>query len=421
MRFGSNVIMFEAFSVPMVGNAATSYLIGLTPEGAEVCRRMLAEDVSEEEVAAVDAHLPEHLQRGGFLESRERSCSLQSAYLHVTQACNLDCVGCYSCDEQRNRSEDLPLEALCAIVDELGRRGVSRLVISGGEPFLRDDLAALVRHAKEQAGIGSIDVLTNGTCISAEKLAALAPYVDRVSVSFDGASADAPSPIRGEQRFDQLVAAVEAIRQAGIAAHIIPTIHKGNVADIAAYSALAAELGATMNFSLLSAPDDGGPLSELLPDDAALAELAERMLGTKEHPPVQVADVPVGAGLRLSLGCGAGCSGVSVGHDGRVYPCHMLHDDALVLGSLAAPASRGASAAEGGAPAAALEAPDFSVLSQITVDEVEACCGCEIKYLCGGGCRARAYFATGDLRGLDPYCALMREYYRLLFQRMMGR
>lgn len=194
MRFGSNVIMFEAFSVPMVGNAATSYLIGLTSEGAEVCRRMLAEDVSEEEVAAVDAHLPEHLQRGGFLESRERSCSLQSAYLHVTQACNLDCVGCYSCDEQRNRSEDLPLEALCAIVDELGRRGVSRLVISGGEPFLRDDLAALVRHAKEQAGIGSIDVLTNGTCISAEKLAALAPYVDRVSVSFDGASADAPSP-----------------------------------------------------------------------------------------------------------------------------------------------------------------------------------------------------------------------------------
>ena len=214
MRFGSNVIMFEAFSVPMVGNAATSYLIGLTPEGAEVCRRMLAEDVPEEEVAAVDAHLPEHLQRGGFLESREWSCSLQSAYLHVTQACNLDCVGCYSCDEQRNRSEDLPLEALCAIVDELGRRGVSRLVISGGEPFLRDDLAALVRHAKEQAGIGSIDVLTNGTCISAEKLAALAPYVDRVSVSFDGASADAPSPIRGEQRFDQLVAAVQGQKSA---------------------------------------------------------------------------------------------------------------------------------------------------------------------------------------------------------------
>lgn len=417
MRFGSNVIMFEALSVPMVGDAATGYLIGLTPEGAAVCRRMLSEDVDEAEVAAVDPHLPEHLRRGGFLESRERSCALSSAYLHVTQACNLDCVGCYSRDDARNCSEDLPLEKLCSIVDELAAQGVRRLVISGGEPFLREDLADLVRHAKEVAGIAAIDVLTNGTCVTPEKLEALAPYVDRVSVSFDGPSSDAPSPIRGCQRFDQLVEAVRAIRQAGIAAHLIPTIHRENVADIGAYSALAADLGATMNFSLLSAPDDGGPLSALLPDEAALAELAARMLGTKEHPPVQVADVPVGTGLRLSLGCGAGCSGVSVGHDGRVYPCHMLHDDALALGSF----GEGGEGSAGEADPDGFAPPDFTALSQIVVDEVEACRDCELKYLCGGGCRARAYYATGDLRGLDPYCALMKEHYRLLFEKMMSR
>ena len=406
MRFGSNAIMFEAFSVPMVGNAATGYLIGLTPEGAAVCRRMLAEEVAPEEVAAVDPHLPEHLERGGFLASQEVPCALRSAYLHVTQACNLDCAGCYSRDEHRNRSRDLPLEALCAIVDELAAQGVRHLVVSGGEPFLRDDLPDLVRHAKERAGIGSIDVLTNGTCVTTEKLEAMAPYVDRVSVSFDGLSADAPAPIRGRQLFDQLVGAVRAIQAAGIAAHIIPTIHRGNASDIAAYSALAAELGVTMNFSLLSAPGEDGSLAGLLPDEGTFAQLAASMLGTKEHPPVQVADVPSGTGLRLSLGCGAGCNGVSVGHDGRVYPCHMLHDPALALGSLAP---------------GAFDAPDFSELRQVTVDEVEDCRDCELKYLCGGGCRARAYHATGSLHARDPYCALMQEHYRLLFQKMTGR
>ena len=44
------------------------------------------------------------------------------------------------------------------------------------------------------------------------------------------------------------------IREAGIAPHIIPTAHAGNIDALGEYVALADSLGATMNFSLLSAP-----------------------------------------------------------------------------------------------------------------------------------------------------------------------
>lgn len=67
MRFGPNVVEHAPFSIPMIGNTATGYVIGLTPEGAAVCHRMFAEDVPEAEVAAVNADLPAHLRRGGFV------------------------------------------------------------------------------------------------------------------------------------------------------------------------------------------------------------------------------------------------------------------------------------------------------------------------------------------------------------------
>lgn len=67
MRFGPNVVEHAPFSIPMIGNTATGYSIGLTPEGAAVCHRMFSEDVTEAEVAAVHADLPAHLLRGGFV------------------------------------------------------------------------------------------------------------------------------------------------------------------------------------------------------------------------------------------------------------------------------------------------------------------------------------------------------------------
>lgn len=406
MQLGSDALEFEAFGIPLLGNVANGSIMGLTPEAAALCHRMASQDVPEVELDAIDPRLAGALRAGGFLESQGLGCGLRSAYLHVTQACNLDCVGCYSADEQRNRAADLPLERLCAIMDELAAAGVRHLVVSGGEPFLRDDLPGILRHGHEVCGFEAIDVLTNGTCLTPAKLAAVAPYVSRVSVSFDGPSADARPFIRREQLYDRLVEAVAMVRDAGIAAHIIPTIHGRNVDDVPAYCQLAEQLGATLNFSLLSAPGGCGEAAELVPDDAALRKLAAYTLGTADHPAVQVADTPTGTGLKACIGCGAACTGVSVGYDGWAYPCHMLHVDDLRLGELGC-----------GAEPSPLEP---SALRRIHVDDLPECAACEVRYLCGGGCRARAYFATGSVLGKDPYCALMQEHFALAFQRLKG-
>ena len=165
MRFGPNVVEHAPFSIPMIGNTATGYSIGLTPEGAAVCHRMFSEDVTEAEVAAVHADLPAHLRRGGFVvedveaddvtlgkgvEGVERAegvgagnaaaaasapsasavpAPLQSAYLHVTHHCNLNCIGCYSAVDARNARCDLTLDELRGIIDALADAGLSLIHI----------------------------------------------------------------------------------------------------------------------------------------------------------------------------------------------------------------------------------------------------------------------------------------------------
>lgn len=422
MRFGGHVVQHRPFGVPMIGNTENGYAIGLTEEGARLCACMFSEDVPDEEIVAVSADLLVHLRRGAFGEGdgpgglkaastegdddgaagEPMGGGVRAAYLHVTHHCNLRCAGCYSVVEERNGRPDLSLDALRDIVGRLAAAGVQRLVISGGEPFLRDDLAEVARAAKE-AGIGFVDLLTNGTVVTDEALAALAPWVDRVAVSFDGIARDAEALVRGTGRFDTLVDAVHRIQAAGIPAHIIPTLHGKNAGDARAYCDLADKWGTTLNFSLLSAPASDPALAGLLPDEQAQRQLARTLFDLGRERPVAVADTPVNTGVTTTVGCGAGCDLVSVSAEGDVYPCHMLHDPAFKIGSL-------------------LE--DGSCLTRRRppadcVDELDACASCEIRYLCGGGCRARAFFATGDARARDPYCALMKTYYQLLFQALL--
>ena len=249
-----------------------------------------------------------------------------------------------------------------------------------------------------------MDVLTNGTAISRRKVAAIAPYVGRVSVSFDGPNAEAAPVICREPLFNRLVAAVEMIREAGIQPHIIPTAHGGNIDALAStWPWLIA--GATMNFSLMSAPVESDELAAVIPDDAALERLAQATLALSPNGVPVLADTPVSTILFRPPAAAGGCAMVSISGDGEVFPCHMMHDEAFSLGSLVEDPSC-LSARHAPAP---------------RVDELAACADCDIRYLCGGGCRARAHFATGDVEARDPYCALMRTFYRLLFEAMLAR
>lgn len=401
VKFGPRVVLFEYAGIPMAANLSNGFVVGLTAQGAALCRRLMEGPVSIEEAREQEEALVDYLEHADFFDPDPCANQLRSAYLHVTQRCNLSCIGCYSLSASRNACQDASTTQLMEAVEQLAHAGASSVFFSGGEPFLRDDLGVLARHAKK-CGIAKITIITNGTCLSMRALEELSVHVDAVAVSFDGYSETAPSHIRGSQRFHQLVQAVRMVQEAGIHAHIIPTIHRLNVRDLEKYAELSRSLGATMNYSLLSCErNDRGELGDLLPDQTALRVLADCLLGL--GMPLAATDGPAGINLSARVSCGAGCKEISIDADGTVYPCHMLHRLDYEMGNVFVDSLDNI-----------LQGDLARRLKALSVADIHECRECEYQLLCGGGCRARSVYEGDGLCGCDPYCDFSRHYYRRL-------
>ena len=207
--------------VPVVGNIATGAIVGLTSEGAELCDRMLGSDVAKQDIPASCGPLISYLDSAGFInKGAQEHSAYTSAYLHVTNRCNLACTGCYSANAARNVASDPTLKDLFYALDTLAQLGVNRLVISGGEPFARDDLADVLSAARE-AGFSRITVITNGVLCTPERVGSLSGLADLIAVSFDGASAQARAWLRGSQLFDVLAEAVRTCKDASIPVQVL--------------------------------------------------------------------------------------------------------------------------------------------------------------------------------------------------------
>lgn len=391
MRFGGNVVRFSLGAIPMAGNLDNGSLVGLTDAGVALCECLSEGEVAPAEVPEECRELVGFLGRAGFFQESHAVLAPDKVYVHVTGNCNFSCVGCYSHSGGVRSAHDLPTEDWQAMLAKLGGAGVRELVVSGGEPFLRDDLASLVSCAKG-SGIGEVVVLTNGSLVTAARLLEMAGSLDRLSLSIDRLPDGTRASVRSDLSWERARGVLDAAREAGVAVSLLATLHAGNAGEVSAYRAVADELGVGIGFSLLSG--DVAELGAFVPTDEQLEGLACGEFSASGAGSL----LPREASARRS--CGAGVHELSVAADGRVFPCHMLHCDELCMGNLL-----------DDSVASILAGPMGRRFASLGVDEFEGCRACELRYLCAGGCRARGYLSGRGLNAKDPYCALPCTYY----------
>lgn len=401
--FASGVRMFTLGTLHVIGNCNNGCVVGLTEQGAQDCADYAQGAISITELEQRQPELTSALRQYRFFcdETSARN-PLQSAYLHVTDRCNMNCVGCYSRSSARNAISDLSLDEMRRIINKLARTGVKALHISGGEPALRSDLCDIVEHAK-QAGITRVDLATNGFLAYAGlDLDRLASTIDKVSVSVDGLPDGSLQEIRSKESKSQQLQAIHILQSHGINVAMLPTIHAKNVEDIPSYADLAAEMGVPVNYSMLSCSACNKDLGELAFTENTLRRLAE-IIAEQTARVSRNNELPA---LSVRLSCGAGKTTLSVGADGSVYPCHMLQSSEYCMGNiLHDPMEK------------ILGSPVHSAFEEVTVENIDGCSSCTYRYLCGGGCRARAATANG-LNTKDPYCALLNAHYANVKKRM---
>lgn len=114
---------------------------------------------------------------------------------NVTSKCNLDCGFCFAARGEREYSA----EEARAKIDEFAQGGVRRLVFTGGEPLLREDIVGLVARAKEK-GLETV-LHTNSLFLSEELVRKFRGILDRINLPLDAWDEESAQKIRGVSAF----------------------------------------------------------------------------------------------------------------------------------------------------------------------------------------------------------------------------
>lgn len=89
---------------------------------------------------------------------------LESVHLEPSAECNMNCVHCYQ-SKYRNIGAELRLEEILFLLDQMNEMQVSNVGISGGEPFMMPNLTSIMR-AIEEKDMRISALFTNGLLIN---------------------------------------------------------------------------------------------------------------------------------------------------------------------------------------------------------------------------------------------------------------
>lgn len=164
------------------------------------------------------------------------------------------------------------------------------MVLTGGEPTMRGDVAELVAHARA-SGARRVVLETNATLLDAARTRALADAgldVARVNVPAFGDACDALT--RDPGGFARSLAGMKALGDAGVAIEAAVTLVSSTVPHVEGLpQALRAALGAALRGLFVSYPVEAADPAELLPfDGAASAALALERAARPLELPVRI-------------------------------------------------------------------------------------------------------------------------------------
>lgn len=187
----------------------------------------------------------EHIKQASAKENYLLSYPM-SVFWNLTSACNLRCVHCLYNNSSYNSDADLTASQASELVDELIDSGVTYVVLSGGEIFLRPDLLNILKKLKTNNI--AVRLLTNAALINDDIIAELAdllnPYSDSVSVSLDGATSKTFKAVRNTDLFEKIITNIKKMSDKNIKVTVVCTVNAINYDEIVDTYKLAKDLGA---------------------------------------------------------------------------------------------------------------------------------------------------------------------------------
>lgn len=322
---------------------------------------------------------------------------------HITEKCNSRCLHCYH--ESYASENELSFQELEIVLREIekalnawGKSG--SISLTGGEPFMRrNDLIALADLIDLSPVIEYYDILTNGILISDEDVVKLQEMrkLRRVQMSLEAPEKSINDAIRGKDAFDSSIDTIRRLKAADRAVSVMMTVTRENITFINdMIELLAAERVDTLAIERFIPEGSGSSMSDKLLTKNEVRTLYEQVheIGLRErririlmYRPLFVLtdenDPTVGAM------CSVGTNALTIMHDGTILPCRRLP---IPIGHVL----------KGGIFEAWYDSELLWEIRQSS-NLKGKCSDCELLPACRG-CRAMAYYATGDYLEEDPHC-----------------
>jgi len=246
--------------------------------------------------------------------------------LDLTQRCNLSCVHCYVGPAKPAESGgELGTSEWHGVIDQAAELGCLFLLLTGGEPLLREDFPTIYMHAREKGCI--VSVFTNGTRVD-DRIVGLfrdSPPKE-LEITIYGATAathEAVTGVPGSHK--RTLSAVDRLLAAGLRVNLKTVLMKQNLEELSEMQNLATKRDVPFRldpavFARLSG--DRGPTTLRVPARAAArAELSDPI--RRRHWRAYIERARVLPTSDKLYNCGAGLSSFHVDPYGKLQPCLM--------------------------------------------------------------------------------------------------
>lgn len=298
--------------------------------------------------------------------------------LYLTNKCNLRCKHCfiYAVDELEN---ELSYNEIIDLLDKSKANGCKKVIFTGGEVAIRKEFLDILKYAYK---IGLyIQVLTNGVMWNDDLIKELAQYINEIQISIDGFDEKTNALVRGKGTFNKAMKTIEKfIKYDDIFVSIITTptyeLIENHKQDYINFGKDMINKFGTKNFLVIFGEEliDGRDIkvdenrnnnmskivSEIYEEIYENAELTTFIMNHSNN--------------RVYMNCGYG--GLTIDSNGDIFFCGRIKE-VKCYGNI--------------------RNMNFKDVIDIRkkareisyVDNIKPCNECDIRYICGGGCRIK--------------------------------
>lgn len=321
---------------------------------------------------------------------RTHRMMLTSVHLSLSEHCNLNCSYCYARERVERKHPILTYEEYKAIINDILEinPGVT-FTLTGGEPLLNKDCLAIAEYIKQRKG--RVFLLSNGLLINKDNIQRISELFDLVTLSIDGPNDDIHSLTRGHN-FDRVIAATSLLDKHNVDYTLSMTVTKDNIDYI---EEMATKFGNRLNYAPYF--PISGESSSL---DITGIEYYNALKSATGVRPLSYCESSLDNALVSQCHkCAIGDGEFSISATGDVYPCQLIHTDEFYAGNVH----------EQNIKEIYYKSKAINDCAHLDVDTIKGCKDCPIKYICGGSCRARAYYGCGDINSTTDFCKYEQE------------